>query len=534
MNVAQPTTAARFNLAVSWITDDTMYARMTTPRVADQGALPRAKLYPADVLQMAEAGQVVELELSQVRGFVRMFAVPELAKQRRRAIKHTKDINDTFDKYTLVPSFLPKRQQQSQQAASGHFALTLDFAAYFDQFPLNEAIRRRMCFRSGGKVWAVTRMPMGQRHAVAVAQCATNVLLSFTHPPGVSSQSCIDNVRFVGPREGVLAAAREFVSRCRQASITINELPTAEADADLARLIHQRGDWLGAEYDYAAGRQRVAEKSVKKLSASWEGRQAWTHRAYAAHMGLLFFFASVLHSPLASYFEALKQMRARSAKLTMDDGLWTLPVELGASEVEALQRWTEHALANAWTRCDSSEPVTRYLITDASGWGWGALFYNVETGETLTHAETWSEQDKLTVNTNASTSAEPEAVLRALKHFCKRNDAGKVSVLTDSSTAKHALGKGYSPSFAVNTIAAKLKASFPQLKLELHHIAGQFNPADGMSRNGALPSTAEARTAAIECINRVVVGRAVDGGVGGDAFPTLPNSPDRLDVPVTA
>jgi hypothetical protein len=50
-------------------------------------------------------------------------------------------------------------------------------------------------------------------------------------------------------------------------------------------------------------------------------------------MGLLFFFASVLHSPLASYFEALKQMRARSAKLTMDDGLWTLPVELGASRL---------------------------------------------------------------------------------------------------------------------------------------------------------------------------------------------------------
>jgi hypothetical protein len=92
-----------------------------------------------------------------------------------------KDINDTFD------NVLSAKTPEAQQAASGQFALTLDFAAYFDQFPLNEANRRRMCFRSGGKVWAVTRMPMGQRHVVAVAQCATNVLLSFAHPPGVPS-----------------------------------------------------------------------------------------------------------------------------------------------------------------------------------------------------------------------------------------------------------------------------------------------------------------------------------------------------------
>jgi hypothetical protein len=334
----------------------------------------------------------------------------------------------------------------------------------------------------------------------------------------------------VGPKDGVLEAAKQFVGRCRQASITINELPTADADTNLEHLIHQRGDWLGAEYDYAAGRQRVAEKSIKKLEASWANRRTWSHRAYAAHMGLLFFCASVLHSPLASFFEALKQMRARSAKLTSDPDLWTVPVDLGASELEALQKWTAHTLANTWSKCESAEPVTRYLITDASAWGWGALFYDVETGETASHAENWSDQDRLTVNTGASTSAEPEAVLRALKHFCKRNEAGKVAVLTDSSTAKYALGKGYSKSFTVNAIAARLKATFPHLKLELHHIAGQFNPADGMSRNGALPSTGEARDAAIECINRVVVGRAVDGGIGGDAFPTFPDLPVRLDT----
>jgi hypothetical protein len=361
---------------------------------------------------------------------------------------------------------------------------------------------------------------MGQRHAVAVAQCTTNVLLAFELPPGVSHQSCIDNVRFVGPREGVLQAAKVFVKRCRLVGATINELPTEADDTGIDRLAHQRGEWLGAEYDYALGRQRVAEKSLKKLHASWAARQTWSHRGYAAHMGLLFFFASVLRSPLASFFEAMKQMRARSSRLAADENLWDQPVHISGSEEEALVKWTNHALTNAWTTCNCADPVTRFIITDASGWGWGALFFDATTGEAASEAQQWTTADRELIDTQASTSAEPEAVLRALKHFCKRTDGGRVAVLTDSSTAKYALTKGYSPSFAVNAIAARVRATFPNLTLVLHHIAGVENPADGCSRSGALPTADEARAAALVCIDRVVVGRAASGGDGGDAFPT--------------
>jgi hypothetical protein len=149
--------------------------------------LNRAKLYVEDVQRMQEAGQVREISPAQARGSVHLFAVAELAKARRRAIKHTKEINERFDKTTLVPALLPSRTAQSQQSASGKYAITLDFAAWFDQFELAQPIQFRMCFRSGGKAWALTRMPMGQRHAVAVAQGATNVLLSFPLPTGVST-----------------------------------------------------------------------------------------------------------------------------------------------------------------------------------------------------------------------------------------------------------------------------------------------------------------------------------------------------------
>jgi hypothetical protein len=130
-------------------------------------------------------------------------------------------------------------------------------------------------------------------------------------------------VRFVGFREGVIAAAATFVHRCRRASITINDLPAGPGEAAaLAEMARQEGDWLGAAYDYTRSRQRLAKKTVHKLKASWGRRSGTTNRRYAAHIGLLFFAASVLYSPLGSYFDAFKQLRLRSQRLTEDPTLW--------------------------------------------------------------------------------------------------------------------------------------------------------------------------------------------------------------------
>lgn len=456
---------------------------------------------------MAEAGQVTETTLDEIRGYVHVFAVPELSKGRRRAIKHTKDINDAFGRETLVPARLPTRAEQSRQAASGDYAISVDFAAYFDQFPMDDEVRRLMAFRSGGKVWLLARMPMGQRHAVAVAQAATNVLLSFPMPSGVTSQSCIDNVRFVGSKQGVTEAARMLLRRCASAGVTVNEVAaTDDVDKRVRELVHQQGTWLGAEYDYRHKRQRVAEKSMVKLSASWKRRGEWTHRQYAAHVGLLFFCSGVLRAPMASYFDALKQLRERSARLTEDSELWAKAVALQPAELIALTRWTEFCAANRWVRCDDDTHPTRFVITDASAWGWGAIHFLATTGAVESHSEEWSETDKRSFDVGKSTQAEPEAVLRALRRFCRSEDRGSVGVLTDSTTARFSLDRGYSASFAVNAIAARVRAEFPHLRLVLRHIPGTANPADGLSRSGPQLGTGARELA------RACVAQAMNGG----------------------
>jgi hypothetical protein len=379
-------------------------------------------------------------------------------------------------------------------AATGRFALCLDFAAYFDQFELASEVSDLLCFRKGSDAFRLRRMPMGQRHAVGVAQSATNVLLSFAFPAGVSAQSCIDNVRFVGSREGVIAAAATFVHRCRRASITINDLPAGPGEAAaLAEMAHQEGDWLGATYDYERSRQRLAKKTVDKLKASWERRSGWTNRRYAAHMGLLFFAASVLYSPLGSYFDAFKQLRLRSQRLTEDPTLWDAQVHIVPSEEQALRRWTEAAVANEYVPCRAPLPAERVLITDASDWGWGAIHFDSAKGTTHMHSEPWSSEDRSWLNTGASAHCEPEAVFRALCRFVQPTDGRPLLVLTDSTTAKYALSRGYSPSFAVNRIATRVHQVFGRVPMRFEHVAGETNVADGLSRGQATLEAVEAQ-----------------------------------------
>lgn len=479
--------AGAWEEAMRWVLTEAPYAELQ--RKAPRGALevPTTRLSPEDVAKMEAAGQVRRVPLQQVDGYVKVFGVPEMAKLRRRAIKHTADINDRFGRDTLQAVVFPTRSQQSRQSASGAFVAAVDFAAYFDQFALVEEVQRRMCFRSGAVLYALTRMPMGQRHAVAAAQRTTDVLTSFALPPGVSVQSCIDNIRFVGPKKGVRLALLELVARCRLCGVTINELPSANSGEDDRRqaetLIRQDGDWLGAHYDHAQARQRLAAKTVEKLRRSWERREEWTLRAYAAHMGLLFFATSVLRLKLAGYFDALKGLRGKSQKVTACPELWDLPVPaMAEGESRALQAWTRVATANAFVPCETEAPAGLTLLTDACETGWGALCVDSDTGMAMSHSAMWTPQERITLQTVHSTYAEPEAVYRAVCRFVRPAETRQVLVLTDSAAAKGALAKGHSPSFVVNAIAARLNSAFGEVQFRYAHVPGKQNGADGLSR----------------------------------------------------
>jgi hypothetical protein len=129
------------------------------------------------------------------------------------------------------------------------------------------------------------------------------------------------------------------------------------------------------------------------------------------------------------------------------------------------------------------------LITDASITGWAVLAFDDQGREACACAE-WSTADHATGFPKHSARAEPEAVYRAACRWIHRNHR-VVHVITDSSTAVGAFRLGHSGSFHVNSVCARLNATFPKVRFVFSHVPGVNNPADGMSRGTTEPTAQE-------------------------------------------
>jgi hypothetical protein len=195
----------------------------------------------------------------------------------------------------------------------------------------------------------------------------------------------------------------------------------------------------------------------------------------------------------------------------MDPSLWDTSVKLQQVESDDMGKWTESALTNPWVSCRDSRPASKVLVTDASDWGWGAIFFDVESGTISTCSIPWSEEERVCLATEHSVYSEPEAVYRALCRFVRPSEAHSIAVLSDSTTAVYALSRGYSPSFMVNAIANRCRRGFPNVRLDFHHVAGHLNAGDSLSR-GLTPPSYQETVAAVRRMMGTVKGLNVVGG----------------------
>ena len=141
-------------------------------------------------------------------------------------------LNDNITKEDL--QYAPPTEKQTirtqvQQAEEGSVEIQYDFAAWYDQFPLGKT----SCFfrvRVGKKLYELTNLPMGAKFSCSIAQIVTWALLAFDRDAAVKIATCIDNVRFVGPRDVCLTAAQEFERRCDFVGAQLNEQEKSAAD----------------------------------------------------------------------------------------------------------------------------------------------------------------------------------------------------------------------------------------------------------------------------------------------------------------
>ena len=168
-------------------------------------------------------------EEPQVKAWARVFSVPEWAKQRRRPICEPL-LNDYFNGDVPTVRFRTPEQRRIlianirdklERKGLKTYAMCFDFAAYYDQLPLTEEVSKFFGVRSGGKSWTARTIPMGFRPSCATAQACTWAIVDFD-VEDVLIITYIDNVAFIGSKDGVRKAAKIFEDRCKTAGAILS------------------------------------------------------------------------------------------------------------------------------------------------------------------------------------------------------------------------------------------------------------------------------------------------------------------------
>jgi len=383
-----------------------------------------------------------------------------------------------------------KGEVREQGSGNPELVIQFDMESYYDQFECQESVKRKMCFLGpDGKVYALERLPMGLRPACEVAQATTWFLLDFEMGPSVKLTTCIDNIRFIGKQNEVVAAVRIFLDRCRKVGAQLDKWPTSDSEKDIIAMGERSGDFLGEHYDYDRGKRKLTNRTLDKLTMirDWLSKYgqrpvAMSARQLSVVMGMVFWTAAVLDMPLCHYFHLLRDYRKAGALASLTLDYDSVAVELTPTARKELEAWLGKAQKNEevdLVRSAFGQPSLN-LIADASGIGYCAIATtNFTDCQILSGA--WDETQK--THAKSSVWAEPEAIYLACLRFVRPEDKF-VRIFTDHSPVVYAKRAGYAKGFNPNLLIERLNSTFPNTMFEIVHVKGEMNPADRYSRLG--------------------------------------------------
>ena len=493
--VVHPECKEFFNQAYEWASNPAKYEELF-----DQGwetTVRKARLPQKYVDAMAKCGKI-EPCTTTPRAGMDVFPRYEDAKNRDRIIMAPDSNKMPIERKKIR---YPTKVEIREQGMHGEGDTQFDFSAHFDQLEVKAKVRPfRAFYDSKGRAWQSCVVSMGECGGPDNAQGVTWILLDFERPPTVKVSSMIDNTRFVGPLRDRRIAAIEFLKRCKKINVLINDLDLDKIDLEacdvddeesiafLRDFEKDEGPFLGEHYNYVTKERSLIEKTTKKLEVSWERRDKWTHRNYAAHWGLLFYGSRVLDVKLADRYEALRKFSNTAAKLADDPELWDQPISHDQYHGEAFRQLEG---LTYWLRANKPVPLCGEknftdadltIIADASRWGWGAI--SIARDGTVEFARgKWPEH--LHEKMARSTAAEPEAAYQAMLRFVHVNHK-TVRFLTDHQAIQFAHEAGRAKGYDVNLLVHRMNSHFVDTRFHVAHLPGKRNPTDGISRGKEL------------------------------------------------
>jgi len=219
-----------------------------------------------------------------IRCAAKGFPVKQCAKRRLRPVFEPLN-NGCIDRNQLPPLTYPSRAERRREIAGARYFWQFDFAAWYDQLPLDESVQDCYVIRSREPIewegqyytlFALTREPMGASHSAHVAQTGTWAIAEpIIRMADVYTATMIDNVGIGSnnPRQ-FINAFRTFIERCRAFGATLNDastLPVTDEEI-LARAEKKAGRheiFLGEQY-LADGTVQNTQRNVDKLRAGYQ------------------------------------------------------------------------------------------------------------------------------------------------------------------------------------------------------------------------------------------------------------------------
>jgi hypothetical protein len=418
---------------------------------------PKSHLTDDDVKELAEKGIVIHADESTSAGYV--FTVPEETKKRRRVVHDTLSPNVCLPD-APNPAFLSVRRLK-KMLFYGTAAVSIDFKCYYYQFSLPRDIQRYFVFVHEGVKWQFTRLPMGFKWAVIIAQMMSQYIVSVVPLP---KDVYIDNLLVVGDPGAVRYWANVIDKRCTALGVTIGEVQLG------SEVTHR-----GVLFNFMRKTVQLKDTFVVKfrtrvmLMATWgEVRSVLSAALYGAQ---------VLDYPMSKLFHVLKFMGKYALTHVSTNVQWWAAAW---SEFDQLRQFlvANRPHSPNW-QGDGLAP--QVLITDARRDGKAhivaAILLDTTTGRMSTVTKAYAKSHDIN-------QLECVAVLEALRAWAPRLRHSRVGLLIDNQAALWSLRKGYARAYHLNTTVDEVE------KLtRLHHIelVGAYvpsaeNPADALTR----------------------------------------------------
>lgn len=344
-------------------------------------------------------------------------------------------------------------------------AAQFDFAAWFDQFSLAPQIRKFFGVATSTGDHELCVLPMGFRPSCQVAQATTSSIMSISFD--TPSASCVDNVLFLGTKDSVFKASKEFLVRSAAVGAQIK---------DSTINLTTEYDFLGEHYDHVSRTRCLTTKTAAKARFVYDlvgSRTEFSTKQLQAIFGLLFYAANTLKITIAKFHWAMRFMSLVCA--TEQGTRHSIPNDV-KSEV---REWARISFQNKPVDVFTPDVEADFVVyTDASAYGWGAVSIS-RGGNVLTISRPWTQQECEQYNVFSSVVAEPLAIRKAVAALVPMS-AKKVTLFTDHQpfcyAYKGTYGRAWSYSCAIQFLSTY------HTIFDVQHVPGELNPADALSR----------------------------------------------------